>query len=147
MEERIFENGSDYFQALIRDINHATHTIDLETYIFNKDGVGKRIADTLCNAAMRGVSVRVLVDAAGSPYWSTTLARTLEKSGVKTKVFHPFPWQLWNWSRSVTKTHFLFKGIYLMFTANSRNHRKICVIDGKIAYVGSINITACHLTN
>jgi len=145
-EERIFENGSDYFNALIHDINQATQSIDLETYIFNKDTIGKRIADALCHAALRGVSVRVLVDGAGSPYWSATLARTLEKSAVKTKVFHPFPWQLWNWSRSVAKTHFLFKGIYLMFTANSRNHRKICVIDSKIAYVGSVNINECHLT-
>lgn len=144
-EERIFENGSDYFNALIHDINQATQSIDLETYIFHKDVIGKRVAEALCHAAIRGVSVRVLVDGVGSPYWSATLARTLEKAGVKTKVFHPLPWQLWNWSRSVAKTHFLFKGIYLMFTANSRNHRKICVIDSKIAYGGSINVTGCHL--
>ncbi len=144
-EEIIFDNGTDYFNALIQDINQATHTIDLETYIFNRDLIGKRIAHALCLAAKRGVAVRVLVDGAGSPYWSATLARTLEKSGVKTKVFHPFPWQLWNWSRSVVKTHFLFKGIYLIFTSNSRNHRKICVIDQTIAYGGSINITKCHL--
>ncbi|EKD77005.1 MAG: hypothetical protein ACD_42C00504G0002 [uncultured bacterium] len=145
-EEHIFDNGTDYFHALIQDINQATYTIDLETYIFSRDSVGKRIADALQNAAKRGVSVRVLVDGAGSPYWSATFARTLEKAGVKTKVFHPFPWQLWNWSRAVAKIHFLFNGIYLLFKANSRNHRKICVIDGKIAYVGSFNITQCHLT-
>src|SRR3990167_1923646 len=144
-EKHVFGNDSNYFKALIEDINQAEQSIDLETYIFDRDVLGKRIADALCRAAERGVVVRVLVDGAGSPLWSATLARTLEKSGVKTKVFHPFPWQLWNWSRSVAKTHFLFKGIYLMFTANSRNHRKICVIDSKIAYVGSINVTECHL--
>jgi cardiolipin synthase len=146
-EEKIFDNGTDYFQSLIDDINLATHSVDLETYIFNRDIIGKRVAHALCLAAKRGVVVRVLVDGAGSPYWSTTLARTLEKCGVKTKVFHPFPWQFWNWSRSVAKIPFLFKGIYLFFTANSRNHRKICLIDRKIAYGGSINITQCHLTN
>src|SRR3990167_10999511 len=145
-EEHIFDNGTDYFHALIQDINQATYTIDLETYIFSRDSVGKRIADALQNAAKRGVTVRVLVDGAGSPFWSATFARTLEKAGVKTKVFHPFPWQLWNWSRAVAKIHFLFNGIYLLFKANSRNHRKICVIDCKIAYVGSFNITQCHLT-
>lgn len=146
LEEHVFGSGSAYFQALIHDINHATHTIDLETYIFSRDSLGKRIVQALCEAAKRGVIVRVLVDGAGSPFWSATFARRLEKAGVKTRVFHPFPWQLWNWSRAVNKTHFLLKGFFLFFTANSRNHRKICVIDYKIAYVGSINITQCHLT-
>lgn len=145
-EEQVFGNGSDYFQALLEDIHHAQHTIDLETYIFNRDAIGKRIAAALCAAAQRGVAVRVLVDGAGSPFWSATLARTLEKSGVKTKVFHPFPWQLWNWSRAITMKPALFKAIYLFFKANSRNHRKTCLIDQKIAYVGSVNITQCHLT-
>src|SRR3990167_10420104 len=132
-EEIVFDCGSDYFHALIHDIHLAKHTIDIETYIFSRDDVGKRVVNALCDAANRGVTVRVLVDGAGSPYWSATFARALEKSGVKTKVFHPMPWQLWNWSRSVTKTPFLFKGIHLFFTANSRNHRKICLIDNKIA--------------
>lgn len=145
-EEHVFGNGSDYFDALIKDIHQAQHSIDLETYIFNRDTIGKRIAEALCQAAKRGVAVRVLVDGAGSPFWSTTLARTLEKSGVKTKVFHPFPWQLWNWSRGITIKPALFKGIYLFFKANSRNHRKTCLIDNKIGYVGSVNITQCHLT-
>lgn len=145
-EEMVFGNGSDFFRALIEDIHQAKHTIDLETYIFSRDVIGKKITQALCDAAKRGVAVRVLVDGAGSPYWSATLARTMEKSGVYTKVFHPFPWQLWSWSRSVAKTHFLFKGIYLFFTANSRNHRKTCLIDNKIAYVGSINISQCHLS-
>lgn len=145
-DETIFENGSSYFQALIHDINQAKHHIELETYIFNKDQLGKRIVQALCNAAKRGVRVRVLVDGAGSPFWSATLARHLEKAGIKTKVFHPFPWQLWNWSRSVANIPFLFKGIYLLFKSNSRNHRKICIIDQKIAYVGSANISQCHLS-
>ena len=145
-EEYILENGTDYFSALIRDINLATTTIDLETFIFSRDVIGKKIVQALSDAAKRGVTVRVLVDGAGSPFWRATLARALEKSGVKTKVFPPMPWQLWNWSRSVTKTPFLFKGIHLFFTANSRNHRKICLIDNKIAHVGSVNITQCHLT-
>src|SRR3990167_4786221 len=145
-EEHVFGNGSNYFQALIEDINQAEQSIDLETYIFDRDVLGKRIADALCRAAERGVVVRVLVDGAGSPLWSATLARTLEKSCVKTKVFHPFPWQLWSWSRTIAIKPALFKAVYLFFKANSRNHRKTCLIDQKIGYIGSINITQCHLT-
>lgn len=145
-EEWIIENGTHYFRELMQDISQAQHTIDLETFIFSRDTIGKKIATALCDAAKRGVIVRVLVDAWGSPFWSATFAKQLEKAGVKTKIFHPFPWQLWNWSRSASKTHIFFKWIALFFTANSRNHRKICLIDNKIAYVGSINISACHLS-
>lgn len=145
-EEHVFGNGTDYFTSLIHDIDSAEHHIDLETFIFDRDTIGKKVAQALCNAAERGVTVRILVDGAGSPLWSATLARTLEKSGIKTKVFHPLPWQLWNWSRAAAKTPFLLKGLYLFLKANSRNHRKICLIDNKIAYVGSVNITECHLS-
>jgi cardiolipin synthase len=144
-EEHVLIDGEHFFESLVNDINAAQHQIDLETYIFEHDAAGKKVAEALANAAQRGVAVRVLVDGAGSPYWSTTFARTLEKSSVKTKVFHPFPWQFWNWSRSVTKKPFLLNTIHLLFKANSRNHRKTCLIDNKIAYVGSMNITHCHL--
>ena len=145
IEEQIFSDGSLYFNALINDIEFATQSIDLETFIFNRDALGKRIVNALIRAAKRGVTVRVLVDGAGTPFWSATFARPLEKAGVLTKVFHPVPWHLWNWSRSQIKISFLLKGIYLCFKVNSRNHRKVCVIDNKIAYVGSVNLTQCHL--
>ncbi len=144
-EERILVDGEHFFESLIHDIQQAQHSIDLETFIFDHDATGKRIATALCEAAKRGVSVRVLVDGAGTPFWSATFARTLEKSNVKTKVFHPFPWQFWNWSRSVTKKPFFLNTLYLLLKVNSRNHRKTCLIDNKIAYIGSVNITRCHL--
>ncbi len=143
--ELILASGEEHFAALINDINQAKYSIDIETYIFRRDNLGKRVADALAAAASRGVSVRVLVDGAGSPMWSTTLARALEKAGAKTKVFHPFPWQLWNWSRSVVKLPSLLKWIYLLLKINFRNHRKVCIIDEKIAYVGSFNISNYHL--
>lgn len=144
-EERILVDGEHFFESLIHDIHQAQHNIDLETFIFDHDPTGKRISGALCEAARRGVLVRVLVDGAGTPFWSATFARTLEKSSVKTKVFHPFPWQFWNWSRSVTKKPFFLNTLYLLLKANSRNHRKTCLIDNKIAYIGSVNITHCHL--
>ena len=145
-EEQLFENSNVYFESLMHDINHATQSIDLETFIFNQDALGKRVVDALCAASKRGVTVRVLVDGAGTPFWSATHAQTLENAGVHTKVFHPFPWQLWNWSRSVVKRPALFQGIYLFLKANSRNHRKTCLIDRTIAYISSANISQCHLS-
>lgn len=143
--EQLFFSGSQHFHALLQDIEHAQHSIDLETYLFKKDHLGIRITKALCAAAKRGVNVRVMVDGAGSPYWTTHTARTLERAGAQTKVFHPFPWQLWNWSRAVVKVPFLLKWIYFLLKANSRNHRKVCLIDRRIAYVGSFNIAKCHL--
>jgi len=143
--ETLFFTGSGHFSSLLADIARATHSIALETYLFKKDHLGIRITKALCQAAKRGVSVRVMVDGAGSPYWSTHTARTLEKAGVKTKVFHPFPWQLWNWSRSVVKVPLVVKWLYFLLKVNFRNHRKVCIIDERIAYIGSFNIAKCHL--
>ncbi len=143
--EQIFISGTEHFNALLQDISNAKTAIDLETYLFHRDHLGLRVAKALSEAARRGVKVRVMVDGAGSPYWSTNFARRLEGAGVSTKVFHPFPWQLWNWSRSVVKLPLMLKWIYFLLKANFRNHRKVCIIDNRIAYIGSLNISKCHL--
>lgn len=143
--ETLFFDGNSYFDALIQDISESKESISLEVYGFYNDPVGRRVAFALADAAKRGVSVRVMVDGAGSPLWSGTFASLLERAGASTKVFHPFPWQLWNWSRSVVKVPLLLKGIYFFLKSNSRNHRKVCVIDRRIAYVGSFNINQRHL--
>lgn len=144
-EERVFASGERHFNALITDIHAAKKSIDLETYIFQHDHLGKRVVEALCTAASRGVKVRVLVDGAGSPLWTMSFARKLENAKVETKVFHPFPWHLWNWSRSTVRLPLLLKWIYLALKMNSRNHRKVCIIDHNVAYVGSFNISKCHL--
>lgn len=143
--EAVFNNGSDYFNRMVHDIDQAQHCIDLETYIFSNDRTGLRIAQALYRASRRGVHVRVLVDGCGTPHWGVSLADIIEKCGGKSKVFHPFPWQIWNWSRSVVKAPSLLKAIYLVLTANTRNHRKVCLIDHCIAYTGSMNIHRSHL--
>lgn len=143
-EEILFAEGHSYYEALLQDIANAQHSIDLETYAFHNDHLGKSIAAALAQAAARGVKVRVLVDGAGSPSWNT-MADELEKAGALSKVFHPFPWQLWNWSRSVVKLPLLLKWIYLLLKINFRNHRKVCLIDNKYAYIGSLNICKHHL--
>ena len=144
-EEQIFAAGEGHFNALLTDIASAQYTIDLETYAFHNDHLGQKIADALVAAAKRGVTVRIMVDGAGTPLWSTNFAPMLENAGAITRVFHPFPWQLWNWSRSVVKLPSILKWIYLILKINFRNHRKVCVIDNKIAYIGSLNISKHHL--
>jgi cardiolipin synthase A/B len=145
-EEQIFFAGQDYFDRLIEDIEHAHKSIELETYIFGLDQIGKKVITALTAAAKNGVMVRLLVDGAGTPQWgSNHYIKELECAGAETRIYHPFPWRLWQWSRSRIKASSLLKLIYLCLKINTRNHRKTCIIDNKIAYIGSFNISQQHL--
>ena len=146
-DEVIYTDGSAYFTALIDTINQATESILLETYIFQKDILGQRICQALINAAQRGVDIRILVDGCGSPYWGAQFAKQLERAGAQSRIYHPFPWSIWNWSRSVVKLPLLLKWIYFVLKMHKRNHRKVCIIDQKIAFVGSLNVTKDHLNH
>lgn len=144
--EEIILSGQGYFQSLLSDIFSAESTIDLETYTFKADQIGNEIANALTQAVSRGVKVRVLVDAAGTPVWGKNI-KNMEKSGIEIRVFHPFPWKLWQWSRSNFSSPVFLKLFYLISRINSRNHRKTCIIDEKIIYIGSANIAQNHVHN
>lgn len=143
--EKIFSQGTDYFNAMLQDIAQAQTSIDLEVYIFSKDSLAQQISQALIDARRRDVQVRVLLDGAGLPLWGNYLLPKMERAGIQIKIFHPFPWQIWQWGRSVVKLPLIVRWIYLAYKMNSRNHRKTCVIDNKIAYLGSLNIDKCHL--
>lgn len=136
----------EYFTSLIKDISQAQKTIDLETYIFQEDKIGQKIAEALCHAARRGVKIRILVDGFGTLDWGSTLTHKLENEKILTRVFHPLPWLVWHWwDTSKSTTAIIPKIIFLLSKINSRNHRKICILDNKIVYTGSANITANNL--
>ena len=115
-------------------------------YIFKKDALGIRVQKALMAAAARGVLVRVLVDGVGTPFWGGPFTRQLESVGVVTRVFHPLPWGLWQWSRSVVRLPSLIKWAYLIYKINSRNHRKMFILDEKKIYISSMNIDQNHLS-
>ncbi len=144
--EIIFLQNEKYFDALLRDIDQAKMQIDLETYIFEGDALGLQVLDSLIAAANRGVKVRILVDGAGTGVWSADLERKLEAAGIETRVYHPFPWRFWQWRRAIVRLPFLRKILFFIYMMNKRNHRKVCVIDGDIVYIGSANISQCHLS-
>jgi cardiolipin synthase A/B len=144
INETLYSNGNDYFNDLIDDIENAKKNISIETYIFKNDSVGKEIVKKLKEKAKEGVTIKILVDGCGSPFFSTYNYK-LKQLGIENKVYHPFPWQFWNWSRSVVKMPVLIKWIYLLLMIRKRNHRKVTIIDNKIAYLGSLNISNSHL--
>lgn len=136
--ERLFFDGDEYFADLAEAVSAATQTILVETYIFRPDGLGRRMEQMLRSAAKRGVDVRLLVDGIGSLGWIGQRDPDLEKDGVHVRVYHPVAWihlvPRWDHPNSPT----------LAARLNRRTHRKMVIVDGKVAYVGSINVTAEH---
>lgn len=119
----LLECGVEYFPALRDAIDAAQHEVDLQTYIFAGDATGRMIAAALSRAAQRGVRVRVLVDGFGSYGLSPELVRGMRDAGVDWLVFRPEP----NWL--TLRRHRL-----------RRLHRKVVLIDAKVAFIGGINI-------
>jgi len=119
----LLKNGAAYFPALETALDRASHEIYLETYIYEDDTTGRRIAAALKRAAARGVQVYLLIDGYGSKDLPKSLLAELRAGGIKAQIFRPkiSPWSL---RRKRLR----------------RMHRKIVVIDREIAFVGGINI-------
>lgn len=131
----------NYLKSLLEEINRAKYSIDMEVYIFDDDSVGQSVTDALCNAAKRKVQIRILVDGIGSMNWGGKITDQLESNGIKTKVFHPLPWKISHWNRSTVFTKFIIYEIFFLLSKiNNRNHRKVCIIDKRVVFVGSANI-------
>ena len=123
----ILTNGYDFFHLLLRDIAQAREHIHLVTYIFNDDALGNMVADALIDKARQGVEVRVIYDDVGCWNVNGDFFERMRDSGVEVHAFMPvkFP----------------------AFTSkvNYRNHRKMCVIDGRIGYIGGMNIATRYV--
>ena len=120
----LLRSGGEYFPALAYAIDGAEREVWLETYIYADDDVGRIITAALVRAAQRGVAVRVLVDGWGARHYLTAaIEGDLVRGGVTLQRYRPevAPWQ---------------------FRSNRlrRLHRKLCHVDGRIAFVGGINI-------
>jgi cardiolipin synthase A/B len=115
-------DGAEAYPAMLAAILGARREVLLETYIFESDATGKRFHHALCDRAMSGVSVRLVVDGAGSWNLSGTDRDALLDAGVHVATFHPVrPWRRrWGWS--------------------VRDHRKLLVVDEHVAFTGGLNI-------
>ncbi len=117
-EVTLLHTGTDFFPALIAAIDAARYEVYFETYIFAGDDTGSAVLAALSGAARRGVQVRMITD-----WWGTgrrqinSMHEQLVAAGVEHRIFNPW------FKRGVTRTH-----------------RKICVVDREVAYVGGINI-------
>ncbi len=120
----MLHSGDEAYPRMLEEIGRATKTVGLCSYIFRADSAGKKFHEALIAARQRGVEVRVLIDGIGSGYFSSGTYDALRKAGVPVARFlHSyFPW----------RTPFV----------NLRNHRKVMVVDGRVAFTGGLNIGA-----
>ena len=120
----IFTEGETKFEQMIKDIEQAKDHIHLEYYIIKDSVIGNKIREILIKKAQEGIKVRIMYDDFGSwrLYFKPSYMRSLRKAGCEV------------YSYLQSRFPFLHRNL------NYRNHRKICVIDGKIGYVGGINI-------
>lgn len=118
---QFFTNGKDFFNSLCSELEKAEKSIYMEYFIFKEDKIGKRINEILCRKAQEGVEVRLLYDDLGSLFTRTSFFRRIDKAGGQTRPFFQIR-------------------LGLPLTLNYRNHRKLTLIDSKIAYTGGMNI-------
>ena len=114
--------GAAYFPQLLAAIESASRSVHLETYIFDDDAIGARVAGALAAAAARGVAVRVLIDGFGGGETARRLVAELGAQGAQVRIFRPERW--WRLEHRLLR----------------RLHRKILVVDDRIAFIGGINI-------
>lgn len=121
-ETEIYTSGYEFFPSLLMEIGKAEHHIHLDTFIISCDPLGQIVADALIDKARQGVEVRVIYDDVGSWKTKNRFFDRMRAEGIEVYAFMAvrFP----------------------IFTSkvNYRNHRKICVIDGEVGFIGGMNI-------
>lgn len=124
----IFTDGYEFICSLLYNIGKAQHHIHLDTYIFEDDALGYLVADALIDKAEQGVEIRVIYDDVGCWKVKDAFFERMRDTGIDVHAFMPvrFP----------------------AFTSkvNYRNHRKLCVIDGKVGFIGGMNIAKRYVT-
>ena len=106
---------SAFFDALLDDVARARHSIHLETFLWRDSTISDRVTAALCEQSRRGVEVRVLVDQRGAKQTSPGVWKQLRDAGTDFRVYH--------------RARFREFALY-----NHRDHRKICVVDGRVGY-------------
>lgn len=121
-EIKVLYNGENTFPAIFEALEGAKHHIHLEYFIFNDDNIGTEYIDHLIKAAERGVEVKLIYDSVGSDL-SLKAKKRMTAAGIEHYPFMPV--------------------LFSRFTrkANYRDHRKICIVDGRIGFLGGVNVS------
>jgi cardiolipin synthase A/B len=117
----ILNNGDQFYPAMLEAIGQARRAITFEAYIYWAGEVGRKFAEAMAAKARSGVTVKILLDAVGSPNIGDEILETLRGSGCQVRRYHPLRW-------------------YSINRVNNRTHRKSLVIDGRIGFTGGAGI-------
>ena len=128
----LLEDGPATYAAMLEAIGGAKHHIHMESYIFDADEVGQKFADALIRKVKAGVKVRLVFDSLGSIGTPKEFFQPLVDAGAEVYEFNP-----------VSAEGLLKRGVGL----NHRSHRKLTLVDGRVAFVGGINISSVYSTN
>lgn len=124
---RIYTEGASMYHDMFRDIASAQHHIHLEAYIFEQGELFDKLITLLKHKRQEGIDVRIIYDYLGSYSVKQSLWRELSHLGIQCYPYLP---------------------VYLALissTVNYRNHRKVCIIDGRIGYLGGMNCADRYL--
>lgn len=119
---KVLSTSRNTFTSFFQAIKEAREHIHLEFYIFRDDHIGKEMQKLLIEKALQGVKVRLIYDGYGSRGLKKSFLRKFQESGIQTACFSPVTFPFLN-----RRIHY-------------RNHRKILIVDGRIGFVGGINI-------
>ena len=124
----LLDDGPETMRAMMNAIRNARDHINLETYIFEADGVGYALAELLMQKSTAGVIVNLIYDSVGSIDTPRDFFDNMRRAGIAVLEYHPVnPLQAGiNWD------------------INQRDHRKILVVDGRIAFTGGVNISKVY---
>lgn len=125
VETQFYTKTSTAWEAMLRDIEGAQQSIDIEQFIFSIDVIGTTFIDLLQKKAREGVKIRLLLDAVGSwSFFRSRIPERLKKLNIEIKFFNPIqPWR-----------------VDLYSSQFFRDHRKIMIIDGTIGHIGGVGI-------
>ena len=121
-------NGDQIFPAMLAAIRAAKQTICFETYIYWSGTIGKQVTTALCERALDGVKVHVLLDWVGSNRINDELLNKMEGAGIEVERYRPLRW-------------------YNLSRMNHRTHRKLLVVDGQLGFTGGVGIADEWLGN
>ncbi len=124
---KIYSSASRLFDDMLLCIRQAKLHVHLCSYIIEDDALGQRFAEALSSKAKEGVEVRLLYDSVGSLHASRQFFKQMQDAGVEVSSF------------MAVRFPFLTRRI------NYRNHRKLCIVDGEVGFIGGMNIAQRYI--
>ena len=118
---KALQNGDQIFPAMLAAIHSARKTITFETYIYWSGNIGEKFSEALCERALAGVKVYVMLDWAGCGKLEAKYLDDMKAAGVEVERYHPIRWH------TITRI-------------NNRTHRKLLVVDGRIGFTGGVGV-------